>query len=412
MTTKSTDRPSLSELTIRQILNIMRPNGPVLAVGKYQAIPGTFKEWIAAQNILPDLVFDASVQEKLGDWLIIGKRPRVAEYVLGDNFMSVRDVQLELAKEFASVPVPYAVTRPKITIGEEIYPETQLQRGQSYYFGIRNNNATARPEIYENALNEAKRQRKLAPLKEVIASGEGNYDSINRGTAGDTPLYSREYYDALEGKPSTGNLPQINPDVYFTETFIAPLSSSYGALVNAINTKQLIVESSVTLQDFIRNSLTRRDQLEGELKLLRGVAVSAVEVSNQTKALSARLKNNILPTEAIYLVTYDLFEFYPDLMRQKMSANAGAGENLNYSHAWRAPGKLAITANITIPGASGFRIGQIFRIGRTYEHYKDFGAFQLFGLTETIELNRGWTTELYARFNAIPKDKLIGLKSV
>ena len=109
-----------------------------------------------------------------------------------------------------------------------------------------------------------------------------------------------------------------------------------------------------------------------------------------------------MPAEAQFAVQYDLFEFFPDKMREKMSINAAEGINANYSHARRSPGKLAITANLTIPGASGFRIGQIFWIGRTYEHYKKEGAFQLFGLTETIDLNRGWTTELYARFNAMP----------
>jgi len=99
-------------------------------------------------------------------------------------------------------------------------------------------------------------------------------------------------------------------------------------------------------------------------------------------------------------------------MREKMSINAAEGINANYSHAWRSPGKLAITANLTIPGASGFRIGQVFWIGRTYEHYKKEGAFQLFGLTETIDLSRGWTTELYARFNAIPRSVIATAKSV
>jgi hypothetical protein len=97
-----------------------------------------------------------------------------------------------------------------------------------------------------------------------------------------------------------------------------------------------------------------------------------------------------------------------------MSANTGVQPNgitPNYSHAWRAPGKLAITADITIPGASGFRIGQIFWVGRTYDHYKKYGAFQLFGLTEDININKGWTTTIHSRFNAMPVDKLLGIQS-
>jgi hypothetical protein len=58
--------------------------------------------------------------------------------------------------------------------------------------------------------------------------------------------------------------------------------------------------------------------------------------------------------------------------------------------------------DLTIPGASGFSIGQIFWVDRIYEQYKKIGAFQLFGLTETIDMNRGWTTSIYARLNVIP----------
>ena len=59
---------------------------------------------------------------------------------------------------------------------------------------------------------------------------------------------------------------------------------------------------------------------------------------------------------------------------------------------------------------SGFRIAQIFWIDRIAETYKTFGAFQLFGLTETVDMGKGWTTELYARYNAIPVKHISRLK--
>jgi len=64
--------------------------------------------------------------------------------------------------------------------------------------------------------------------------------------------------------------------------------------------------------------------------------------------------------------------------------------------------KLATTVELTIPGVAGFSIGQIFWVDRISEQYKKIGAFQVFGLTETITMDRGWTTNIYARLNIIP----------
>jgi putative chitinase len=142
------------------------------------------------------------------------------------------------------------------------------------------------------------------------------------------------------------------------------------------------------------------DQLEGELDLLdfirTKVAITETEIRNITGTV-----RSFSPTEQRILISNGLIEFFPDRMRENMVRNSKeGGVNPNYSHAWRSPAKLAITADITIPGASGFRIGQIFWVDRTYENYKRYGAFQLFGLTETIDLG-GWKTSLYARFNAL-----------
>lgn len=193
---------------------------------------------------------------------------------------------------------------------------------------------------------------------------------------------------------------------YFESNYIKP--------INEANSNTFTRDiAAKKLQEVInRIALTSNSQLDGELLLLRGASEVSAQFVSETNAAFAKIEN-LLPSEAAYLVTFNLFEPYPDLMRQKLSANAGESSRaVDYSHAWRSPGKLAITANLTIPGASGFRIGQIFRVGRTYDSYNKFGAFQLFGLTETIDLGRGWTTQLYARFNAMPTFKIQGLQSV
>lgn len=211
-------------------------------------------------------------------------------------------------------------------------------------------------------------------------------------------------------------------DSYFLNNYIKPISDSgFGLVVDRIAIKELtapyetatVSEAQLRpIQDVVRDTaLIDNVQLEGELSLINGIGELNAQFESDTKSILSRV-DGFLPSEAVFLVQFDLFELYPDLMRQQMSANAGSSNSaVDYSHAWRAPGKLAITADITIPGVSGFRIGQIFWIGRTYEHYKQFGAFQLFGLTEVIDVNGGWNTQLHARFNAMPSFKLVGLQS-
>ena len=211
-------------------------------------------------------------------------------------------------------------------------------------------------------------------------------------------------------------------DSYFLNNYIKPISGSgFGLVTDRIAIKELTAPYETTtvseaqprpIQDVVRDTaLIDSVQLEGELTLIRGIGEINAQFEADTKSILSRV-DGFLPSEAAFLVQYDLFELYPDLMRQQMSANANDSNSaVDYSHAWRAPGKLAITADITIPGISGFRIGQIFWIGRTYEHYKQFGAFQLFGLTEVIDVSRGWNTQLHARFNAMPTFKLVGLQS-
>lgn len=221
-----------------------------------------------------------------------------------------------------------------------------------------------------------------------------------------------EYISGEKLPPSTDIRPVINTDKYFDDVYLTTIKKSGGIqFAKAIEEKQVKYQS-VVLQDKVKNdALINVTQLQSEIDFVRAVTGAGAAYAAEAKNIVSRV-DALLPSEASFLVQYDLFEFSPDLMRQQMTANAGDGQNVDYSHAWRSPGKLAVTANITIPGACGFKIGQIFWVGRTYEHYKDYGAFQLFGLTENIDMSRGWTTELYARFNAMPKNKARLLKGV
>jgi hypothetical protein len=236
------------------------------------------------------------------------------------------------------------------------------------------------------------------------------------------------YLDAIqneEGKgtvtsiPSTGGTFASDVSVYLRDTYTNPLKTKFGsdtsiaALIEDLERGNKAVQSQdIAYRTYLKEGrvLSEASQLNGELALINMAAEAELTLQAETRANLAKV-DGLNPAEAAFFVWQNLFELQPDLMRQQMSANAGTGENVNYSHAWRAPGKLAITADLTIPGASGFRMGQIFWVGRTYEHYKKYGAFQVFGITEDITTGRGWNTVIHSRFNAMPTDKITTLQS-
>lgn len=127
--TRSTTRngKSLNEMTIGEIQSLQDiddPNDPnrLFAVGKYQVIPSTMDIVVNGLDLSPDQVFDAATQDKIATFLISKKRPRLGNFLAGGE-TSLDRAMLEMAKEFASIPVPYDVKKGSRTI----------KAGQSYY---------------------------------------------------------------------------------------------------------------------------------------------------------------------------------------------------------------------------------------------------------------------------------------
>jgi len=420
--TKISGVPALSDLTVDKILAVMRPRGQVLAVGKYQAIPATFKAWIAEENIPGTAIFNENLQEKLGDYLVGKKRPKVEQFVRGSNNVSLEEAQLELAKEFASIPVPYRIYRKPGTAGKQD-PGGWVEAGQSYYYGVAGNRATASSAKYQNALNQARSQNSFEPLKQFIAKGEGNYDSLNRGTAGDTVVYSTAYYQALSANPptvqnSTSQQPLENYTIYLEKNYKNPFKNA------PIEVQREILYTQTNASEYYRTYLGNlkridysksgsidylvaldRPDMEGDLFLIDSLVKKQEKQTQETKSILDNKLGSFSPDAKLMLIASSLFEMYPDDMRNKMSQNSTkSGMNPNYSHAWRTPGKLSVTADLTIPGISGLRVGQIFWVDRISDSYKEYGAFQLFGLTENIDISKGWTTSIHSRFNVLPRN--------
>jgi len=150
------DKPiDFSKMTITEFLRRgeLKKDDPdrLFAVGRYQIIPPTMKDLIKQMKIDPDTTYlDAATQDSLFTNGLVGqRRKKVDSYVKGKS--DDRDgAILELAKEFASVGVPY-----DMEVGNK-----KLKKGDSYYSGIGGNKAHNSPEEVGAAL-DADRSKNL-----------------------------------------------------------------------------------------------------------------------------------------------------------------------------------------------------------------------------------------------------------
>lgn len=82
-----------------------------------------------------------------------------------------------------------------------------------------------------------------------------------------------------------------------------------------------------------------------------------------------------------------------------MLANITNNADGDLSNAFGAsPGSLSINVDLTLPGISGLRVGQLFWLDRIPAFYRAFGAFQIISIEDSIATD-GWKTKISAKFN-------------
>lgn len=137
--------PGLTKLTLGDVMEA-QAQGRVNAVGAPQFIAGTLKQVATEAKADRKAPFDASMQDLLAAWLVLGrKRPKLARYLRGEvsGGAALRDAIDELAYEWASLP---------------------LHTGKGAYDGDRaGNKAHGKVEAVEKALLAARSN--LAALK-------------------------------------------------------------------------------------------------------------------------------------------------------------------------------------------------------------------------------------------------------
>ena len=124
----------ISELTIAEIQELQKIKDPdnvnrLFTVGKYQTTPDTLSMAVKALDLEGDVVFSPEIQDQIGMYLVGTKRKKLGQYLSGDENVSTDRAMLDLAMEFASIPVPYAIK--KGTYGS--WPKVDVAKGETFY---------------------------------------------------------------------------------------------------------------------------------------------------------------------------------------------------------------------------------------------------------------------------------------
>jgi hypothetical protein len=148
----------------------------IFAVGKYQIIPKTMEGLVSKLKLEPEkTLLDQTTQDILfNEGLINQSRPNVAAYLAGKS--NDRDLAiLDMAKEFASVGVPYPAGKA-------------TARGQSYYAGIGGNKAHNPPEAVGAALDADRKNAVTAADGGMFSGPKSGYSATLHGDEAVIPL--------------------------------------------------------------------------------------------------------------------------------------------------------------------------------------------------------------------------------
>lgn len=171
--------PTIVEKTLAQIdqFQTQRIESGVRssAIGRYQFIRGTLRSAVQLAGLDPQRTrFTPTVQDYL--ILAVMKSSRKLNQWLAGSVSSA-DFQLQLAAEFASVPVPYDVPKGGFT---SKVPKRNIKKGETLYAGDGLNAAGHRADAF------------LQALEDIRNGGTGQAFTEDIGTAGPSGAYPEQ----------------------------------------------------------------------------------------------------------------------------------------------------------------------------------------------------------------------------
>ncbi len=164
---KSVLGKDLTDMTVGEVM-AAQASGQLFAVGKYQIIPGTMKEFVSGAGIDKNAKFNEATQEKFKDYVINVKRPEIGAYLRGESD-DLEAAAQGIAREFASVGLAY--------------DEAGRSRNESRYSGTGGNRASISTEEIQAAL---KRDRAAGSTPRLVPPSQRS-----RGTTPVAPGESR-----------------------------------------------------------------------------------------------------------------------------------------------------------------------------------------------------------------------------
>ena len=188
------DGKKLTELTVGEIKEYMdlsiEDKDRLFAVGKFQFIPDTFNLVVEKMNLSDDKVFTSDLQEEMGTYLLTDKVGRKLQTWLyqDDNTIkksNVNDAMLALAKEFASVPVPFDISKNPNPTANNPWPKVDLKAGDSYY--------------KENIRGGNSAQHTVEETKDMLMKVQGSLKMI--GQVSESPRPRRKPAGVMERPP-------------------------------------------------------------------------------------------------------------------------------------------------------------------------------------------------------------------
>ena len=201
------------------------------AAGKYQIIRSTLRDAKSSMNLSDSDKFDKNLQDRIFNEFLINKRKNLSDYLSGKSD-DIEAAQLDLAKEWASIPVP----RDIVTNDGR-----KVKKGQSYYENVNGNRAGKTIEETQNSL---KQQRDLnsGKIKPEETSNQTDVASATKTNNTATPVQSNKPEAKLDLPKSpevAGNTTKnaaVSPMVEKTPTAVpSPVSPKKAEVVTKLS---------------------------------------------------------------------------------------------------------------------------------------------------------------------------------
>lgn len=167
----------ISEMTVGEIKGLQAARR-VMAVGKMQWIPSTFKSSTRAAGISDSTVFSPTVQNAVGAYLMMGRRKWLGGYILGIHDQECL-AAFEIAFEWASLPMPapgaWLDGKYNSLRTSKKYNMQTVPRGSTAYMNLRagKNAAHRSAEEVAAAINNARNSIRANPEAVALLATKG-----------------------------------------------------------------------------------------------------------------------------------------------------------------------------------------------------------------------------------------------